>query len=55
MDQFRVEFYEDRNGDIPAELFLDSLDIKMRTKLVMIMKVLQEKGGFYISFIVGER
>lgn len=45
MDQFRIEFYEDRNGDRPAELFLDSLDIKMRTKLVMIMKVLQEKGN----------
>lgn len=45
MNQYRVEFYENRNGERPAEIFLDSLDIKMRAKLVMIMKVLQEKGN----------
>lgn len=45
MDKFNVEFYEDRNGKRPAEIFLDSLDMKMRAKLVMIMKVLQEKGN----------
>lgn len=45
MDKFIVEFYENRNGERPVEIFLDSLDIKMRNKLVMIMKVLQEKGN----------
>lgn len=30
MDKFRVEFYEDQNGDRPAELFLDSLDVKIK-------------------------
>jgi len=45
MNQYSVAFYENRNGERPAEIFLDSLDIKMRAKLVMIMKVLQEKGN----------
>lgn len=45
MDQFTIEFYETEEGKIPAEEFLMELDIKMRTKLLMIMKVLQEKGN----------
>lgn len=45
MDPFRVEFYETRTGERPAEQFLDSLDIKMRNKMVMTLKVLQEKGN----------
>lgn len=42
---FQVEFYEKENGDIPVENFLNSLDIKMRTKILMILNVLQEKGN----------
>ena len=45
MSQFTVEFYEKENGEIPVEEFLDSLDIGMKSKLVMILKVLQEKGN----------
>lgn len=45
MDKFVVEFYETEAGEKPVETFLDSLDVKMRSKLVMIMKVLQEKGN----------
>ena len=45
MNQFTVEFYEKENGEIPVEEFLDSLDIAMKSKLVMILKVLQEKGN----------
>lgn len=45
MDPFRVEFYETRSGERPAEQFLDSLDIKMRNKMLMSLKVLQEKGN----------
>ena len=44
MDKFTVEFYETKHGRRPAEEFLNELDIKMRGKLVMILKVLQEKG-----------
>ena len=45
MDKFTVEFYEKENGENPVELFLDKLDIKMRSKLLMILKILQEKGN----------
>ena len=45
MDHFTVEFYETTAGERPAEDFLDSLDVKMRSKLVMTLKVLQEQGN----------
>ena len=45
MDQFVVEFYEMQNGERPAEELLNELDTKMRSKLVMTLKVLQEKGN----------
>lgn len=45
MDNFTVEFYETKDGERPAEEFLNELDIKMRGKLVMTLKVLQEKGN----------
>ena len=45
MDQFTVEFYETQSGERPAEEFLDTLDVKMRGKLVMTLKVLQEQGN----------
>lgn len=45
MDKFTVEFYEKENGDIPAEEFLDGLNIRMKTKLVGLIKILQEKGN----------
>lgn len=43
MDKFTVGFYEKENGEKPVELFLDKLDIKMRSKLLMILKILQGK------------
>lgn len=45
MDNFEVQFYEKANGECPVEQFLNALDVKMRVKLVMILKVLQEKGN----------
>lgn len=45
MEAFLVEFYEQENGERPVEDFLNSLDIKMRSKLLMVLKVLQEKGN----------
>lgn len=45
MDNFTVEFYETKEGERPAEEFLDELDVKMRGKLVMTLKVLQEQGN----------
>lgn len=46
MDKFEIIFYEKQNGECPVEIFLDSLDIKMRSKLLMILKVLEEKGNY---------
>lgn len=44
MSKFKAEFYE--NGDdIPVKDFLDSLDVKMRTKFLMEIKLLEEKGN----------
>lgn len=45
MDRFAVEFYETKDGERPAEEFLDELDVKMRSKLVVTLKVLQEQGN----------
>ena len=45
MEAFLVEFYEQENGERPVEDFLNRLDIKMRSKLLMVLKVLQEKGN----------
>lgn len=42
---FQIEFYEKEDGDIPVENFLNSLDVKMRNKILMILNVLQEKGN----------
>ena len=43
MGGFIAEFYE--NGDqIPVKDFLDSLKVKMRAKLLMEIKLLEEKG-----------
>ena len=45
MDKFEVIFYEKENGGRPVEDFLDSLDIKMRAKLLGLLGILEEKGN----------
>ena len=42
---FNVVFYETEKGKKPVEEFLNSLDIKMRAKMVSMMKLLEEKGN----------
>ena len=44
MSDFKAEFYENGDG-IPAKEFLDSLNIKMRAKFAMEIKLLEEKGN----------
>lgn len=34
-----------KNGEVPVEKFLDSLDIKMRAKMFGMIELLQEKGN----------
>lgn len=41
---FDVEFYEKSTGKQPARDFLLSLDIKMRAKMTMLIKILEENG-----------
>lgn len=45
MANFEVIFYEKKNGDIPVQDFLMSLDKKMRAKLSGIISILQEYGN----------
>jgi phage-related protein len=42
---FEIIFYEVSDEDKPVEYFLDSLEPKMRAKLIGILQILQEKGN----------
>ena len=44
MDKFEVIFYSTPNGKEPAKEFLNSLDLKMRAKMVGTISILQEFG-----------
>ena len=44
MTKFKVIFYEKENGDCPIEEFMNSLDIKMRAKMIGLLELLEEKG-----------
>lgn len=44
MTEFEVLFYEKDNGECPVEEFIDSLDRKMRAKIVGLLELLEEKG-----------
>lgn len=45
MREYKVQFYEKKNGEVPAEEFLLSLDKKMRAKLMGLIAILQEYGN----------
>lgn len=45
MANYEVIFYETKNGEIPVQDFLMSLDKKMRAKLSGIISILQEYGN----------
>ncbi|MEI3377761.1 MAG: type II toxin-antitoxin system RelE/ParE family toxin [Coriobacteriales bacterium] len=42
---FKVTFYKRPNGNEPMTDHLDSLDIKMRVKVLRSLSILQEKGN----------
>lgn len=44
MTKFEVIFYEKENGDCPIEEFMNSLDIKMRAKMIGLLELLEENG-----------
>lgn len=39
-----IKFYKDQTGRIPVREFLDSLDIKMRQKMLRSIQALQDMG-----------
>lgn len=39
-----IKFYKDATGKVPVRDFLDSLDIKMRQKMLRSIKALQDLG-----------
>lgn len=43
--KFEVIFYENINGECPIEEFMDSLDFKMRAKMVGLLELLEENGN----------
>lgn len=45
MHNFDIDFYIKENGSCPVEQFLDSLDSKMRAKLLRTIELLQQNGN----------
>lgn len=46
MKEVKVIAYEKENGEVPVEVFLNSLDLKMRARMFGMIGILQEKGNF---------
>ena len=44
-EKFEVDFYRLPNGEVPIEKFLDSLDVKMRSKAIDSLLLLEEFGN----------
>lgn len=44
-DVFDIEFYHLPNGIVPVEEFLDSLNVKMRSKAIYSLSILEEQGN----------
>lgn len=42
---FEVDFYSDRHGNCPIRSFLDSLDLKMRAKVLGRIQLLESEGA----------
>ena len=45
LSKFEVNFYKQENGDCPVKQFLDSLDNKMKAKILKMIKLLQQNGN----------
>lgn len=45
MPEFEIIFYEKEDGTMPAQDFLDSLDEKMRAKMILTVDMLQKNGN----------
>lgn len=45
MSKYTVKFYEKANGECPIEDFFDTLDVKMRAKILKNLKMYLEEIG----------
>lgn len=45
MADYQIIAYEKKNGEVPVEVFLDSVNPKMRAKIYGLLGILQEKGN----------
>jgi len=45
MNGFEVEFYEKPDGSEPAKEFIQSLEIKMRAKIIRTIELLEKNGN----------
>lgn len=45
MEYFDIEFYKTETGNCPIQEFLDSLDCKMRAKVLRMILVLEQHGN----------
>lgn len=45
METFKVIFYRNKNNEPPFIEFLDSLDVKMRAKVLMMLHLLEQNGS----------
>ena len=48
MTEFKLIAYE-KNGEVPVEQFLDSVNPKMRAKIFGLLGILQEKGKIILT------
>ena len=44
MEEFEIVFYKTASGDTPVEDFLDSLNDKMRAKMLLSIRIIKEYG-----------
>ena len=44
MNNYQIEFFQKSNGEAPAEVFINSLDKKLRAKFYRMLQMLKENG-----------
>lgn len=44
LQEYEIIFYKTDNGEIPVKEFLDSLNLKMRAKMLMSIRIVRENG-----------
>ncbi len=45
MNNFEIDFYRKDNGNCPFIIFLDSLDLKMRARILRMVMLLEQNGN----------